>query len=95
MAIKIQIRGDTAATGLLQTLYWLKGNQPLKQIPTVKGGQWCSTWSALPYAYYISDQLATESAAGLVEAATLAEIVALTDVGVHWCPVVCQAFPSE
>ena len=82
MAQKIQLRGDTAANWTAFNPV-LAAREPGIETDTnkIKVGNGSSTWSALPYAYFIYDQLATESIAGIVEAATLAEIVALTDVG--------------
>jgi len=82
MAQKIQLRRDTAANWTAHNPILADGEPGIEtDTKKIKVGNGVLAWNSLLYAYYIYDQLATESIAGLVEAATLAEIVAGTDVG--------------
>ena len=83
MASRIQVRGGTAAQ-------WTSANPILahRELAAetdtfkMKFGDGVTPWTGLPYAFsFIDVGDADETNRGMVEAATLAEIVALTDIG--------------
>ena len=83
MASRIQVRGGTAAQ-------WTSANPILahRELAAetdtfkMKMGDGVTPWTGLPYAFsFITVGDASETARGMVEAATLAEMIAGTDVG--------------